>query len=360
LAAFGAEVLKIEPPGGDSTRRWGAFASAPDPERSGWFLYLNTGKASAVLDTSVPADVEVLNRLVRAADVVVEDLAPGYLKSAGIDVATERGRRPALIVVSITPFGQDGPYAQRRASAITMYAAGGVMWLTGEPYREPLKSFGPQAYYQTGYHAFAAAVVAIAGVRLHGVGRHLDISVQETVASMLEVNGPNGFNFHRESYRAGNVLRAGWGVYPCADGYIGIHALPNNLSALFKAIGRPELEVEYSDPAARGRDNDLLEAILYSWCADRTAGEIFAIGQREHAPFAYLPSLSELIEWPGLVERNYWVELDHPVAGPLKYPGAPFVMREGAFGLTRAPLLDEDRSLVNVWLSGARSAEGAP
>src|SRR5437763_862502 len=124
LAGYGASVLKIEPPDGDPTRRWGAFADAPDPERSGWFLYLNTGKSSAVLDTAVAGDVERLNALIDAADVVVEDSVPGSLLSAGVDLADARRRRPALVIVSITPYGQDGPYAQRRASALTMFAAG--------------------------------------------------------------------------------------------------------------------------------------------------------------------------------------------------------------------------------------------
>jgi crotonobetainyl-CoA:carnitine CoA-transferase CaiB-like acyl-CoA transferase len=351
LAGFGADVLKIEPPGGDPTRQWGAFAGAPDAERSGWFLYLNTGKASAVLDPSDPADGARLNRLVAAADVVIDDHTPAQLR--GIDLASVQQRRPEQVVVSITPYGQDGPYAERRASALTLYAAGGVMWLTGEPYREPVKSYGPQALYQTGFHAFAAAVVAITGARLHGEGRHLDISVQETVASMLEVNGPNGFNYHTESYRAGNVLRAGWGVYPCADGYIGIHALPNNLPALFRAIGQPELIEAYADPVARGRDNDHLEANLYAWCGDRTARQIFEIGQRERAPFAYLPTLPELLAWPGLDARDYWIDVEHPEAGTLRYPGAPFLMREGAFQLRRAPLLDEHRHLVDEWIAAS-------
>jgi crotonobetainyl-CoA:carnitine CoA-transferase CaiB-like acyl-CoA transferase len=353
LAGFGADVLKIEPPHGDVTRQWGAFADAPDPERSGWYLYLNTGKRSAVLDLTDDADVATLNQLIDVVDVVVEDSTPGALVDAGIDLDAARRRRPELVVVSITPYGQDGPYAQRRASALTMFAAGGAMWLTGEPDREPVKNYGPQANYQTGYHAFAAAVVAITGVRLHGVGRHLDISIQETIASMLEVNGPNGLNHGRESYRAGNVLRATWGIYPCADGYIGIHALDRNLPALFRAIGQPELLEEYTDPIARGRDNDLLEAIFYAWCGDRTASEIFEIGRRERAPFAYLPSAPELLEWPGLDERSFWVELEHPRAGALTYPGAPFVMRDGAFQLRRAPLLGEHQDVVDQWATGA-------
>jgi crotonobetainyl-CoA:carnitine CoA-transferase CaiB-like acyl-CoA transferase len=216
-----------------------------------------------------------------------------------------------------------------------------------------VKNFGPQAQYQTGYHAFAAAVVALTGVRLHGAGRHLDISMQETIASMLEVNGPNALNHGRESYRAGNVLRATWGIYPCADGYIGIHALDRNLPALFRAIGQPELYDEYQDPIARGRDNDLLEAIFYGWCGDRSAREIFELGRRERAPFAYLPTVAELLTWPGLGERGFWVDVEHPAAGTLTYPGAPFAMRDGAFALRRAPMLGEHQGTIDAWAEPA-------
>jgi crotonobetainyl-CoA:carnitine CoA-transferase CaiB-like acyl-CoA transferase len=350
LASFGADVLKIEPPGGDPSRRWTPQADLEDLERSPWFLYLNTGKRSATLDLDDGEDAAMLRRLVDVSDVVVEDFRPGRLHELGIDVAELRRTRPELVVVSITPYGQDGPYAERAATALTMFAAGGAMWLTGEPYLEPVKNAGPQAFYQTGYHAFAATLVAVLGVRRNGVGRHIDISVQETVATMLEVNGPNGFNHGRDSYRCGNVLRSTWAIYPCRDGHIGVHALDRNLPALFRAIGQPELIEEYADPAARGRDNDILEATFYSWCADRTAQEIYEIGQRERAPFAYLPTMGELLEWPGLRARNFWEQLDHPVAGTMTYPGPPLRMRDGAHQLQRAPLLAEHQDHLEHWL----------
>jgi crotonobetainyl-CoA:carnitine CoA-transferase CaiB-like acyl-CoA transferase len=333
LAGFGADVLKVEPPGGDPSRTW---------EPGGWFAYLNAGKRSVVLDpVSSDADRGRLRDLTETADVIVDDHLLAWHSAAGLDLQSLRERRPPVVVVSVTPYGLDGPYADRKASALTLFAAGGVMWLTGEPDREPVKNWGPQAEYETGYHAFAATLAALVGVKLHGLGRHVDMSVQETVASMLEVNGPNGFNHHRESYRAGNVLRAGWGVYPCKDGYIGIHALPNNLAALFRAIGHPEFIETYADPTARGNDNDLLEAVLYGWCGERTAREIFEIGQRERAPFAYLPTLPELLEWPGLEARDYWIDVDDPVYGKLRHPGPPFRMRSGAYGLRPAPRLGE-------------------
>src|SRR4029079_9356683 len=149
LAGFGASVLKVEPPGGDPTRGW-------DPP--GWFPYLNTGKSSLVLDpTGSAADAARRRELVDSADVVVDDPLPAWHESVGLDLAAVREQRPDLVIVSVTPYGLDAAFEGRNASALTLFAAGGAMWLTGEPDREPVKNWGPQAEYEAGLHAFAAA-----------------------------------------------------------------------------------------------------------------------------------------------------------------------------------------------------------
>jgi crotonobetainyl-CoA:carnitine CoA-transferase CaiB-like acyl-CoA transferase len=356
LAAYGADVVKVEPPEGDVTRQWGPFPSdQPDPEASGAFLVLNTGKRSIVLDGAGDGR-QVIARMAAAADVVIESFGPGGLDDVGLSWAALHEANPATVLVSISPFGLDGPAAGNASSPFTSFAAGGQMWLTGEASEPPRKNYGNQADYQAGYHAFSASLAAVVGARRHGQGDHIDISIQEVQASTLEMYGPNAFNHGIESYRLGNVLRATWGIYPCADGYIGMHALPRNVPSLMRAIGEDDLAAKYDkDPNSVLDDDDEVAAIIYGWCAERTKKEIFQIGLERRAPIAYVPTIAELLEWPGLKEKNFFVEVDHPVAGPLPYASAPFTMSVSGSVLTRAPLLGEHTDEV---LAGWLGEEG--
>lgn len=356
LAAYGAEVIKIEPPWGDPTRRWGPFPNdVAHPEKSGYFLYLNTGKKGVTLNLEAEAGRRIFKELASKADAIVENFAPSLLPSWGLSWDVLHALNPKLVLASISNFGQDGPYRDYRATELTAFAMGGQMAMTGDPNREPLKNFGHQAEYQTGYQAFGATLAALYGAMVYGAGDHADISIQEVQISSLEMAGPNAFNHGMDVFRTGNTVRATWGIYPCKDGHIGLSALDRNLPAVFRAIGRPELIDTYADPAARARDNDLLEAMIYAWCSERTRKEIFEIALRERAPFGYLPAVPELLQWPALRKKGFWVELDHPQAGSLTYPGAPFAMSETPCLLQRAPLLGEhNEELFCGWLGYSR------
>lgn len=347
MAGLGAEVIKVEPPWGDATRRWGPFpADEPHPEKSGYFLYLNTGKKGITLNLKTEAGRRILHRLARDADILVQNYAPGSLPALGLTWEELHRANPRLAVVSISNFGLSGPYRDYKATEITALAMGGQMSLTGDPGREPLKNFGHQAEYQAGFQALGAALAAFYGALEHGEGEHVDLSIQEVQASALELNGPNAFNHGVDSYRTGNMVRATWGIYPCRDGYVGISALDRNLPAVFRAIGRPELVEAYRDPAARARDNDVIEAMIFAWCAERTKQQILDVALQEGAPFGYIATVQELVEWPGLREKGYWAEVDHPLAGTLTYPGAPFRLSETPYAVRRAPLLGEHQEEV--------------
>ena len=143
LADFGADVLKVEPPGGDPARRHGPFpGDVSDPEQSGLFLNLNTNKRSFVLDLTGPDASNTVIRLASEADVIVEDFAPGEAAANGWGWETLRAVNPALVMVSISPFGQSGPYRDYRGSELTLQAMGGPMHATGNREREPLKLAG--------------------------------------------------------------------------------------------------------------------------------------------------------------------------------------------------------------------------
>jgi crotonobetainyl-CoA:carnitine CoA-transferase CaiB-like acyl-CoA transferase len=188
LAGFGADVIKIETPGrGDPLRRHGPFpGDVPHPEKSALFLYLNTGKKSITLDLAQRTGALLLRRLVEEAEAVVESFPPGRLAELGLGYESLARIKPRLVMTSVTPFGQDGPYAGYRATNLTTCAAGGQMAVTSEPNREPLQASGHQAEYQAGLHAFAATAVAAFSADATEVGQHIDIAAMECMATALE------------------------------------------------------------------------------------------------------------------------------------------------------------------------------
>jgi crotonobetainyl-CoA:carnitine CoA-transferase CaiB-like acyl-CoA transferase len=164
------------------------FKDEPHPEKSGLFLYLNTNKRSVTLNLETQTGVDILKELVRDTNVLVENFEPRIMPGLGLSYETLEEINHSLVMVSITPFGQTGLYRDFKATELTAFAMGGVMSLTGEPDREPLKSGGSQAQYQGGLHAFSAATVVAFGAMMNGLGQHVDISLMEcSWASILAV-----------------------------------------------------------------------------------------------------------------------------------------------------------------------------
>jgi crotonobetainyl-CoA:carnitine CoA-transferase CaiB-like acyl-CoA transferase len=350
LAAFGAEVIKIERPGsGDPARVAGPFpGDVPHPERSGRFLYLNTGKQSVTLNLKTRAGRALLLELAESADAVVQNFAPRVLPSLGLDWPAFRAVNPSLAMISISNYGQSGPRRDHAATNLTLFAAGGQMSLTGEPDREPLVNGGTQALMQAGLHGFAAAVTAIFGARAHSAGVHVDISIQEVQAASLEGAGPFALVRGLDGGRGGNLPRALWGIYPCADGYVGCSVLERNVPNLLVAIGREDL---LDDPNVRSvawriANNDELTAILMGFFVQHTRQELNQIANRCRVPFGYIPTMDELIDWPALKEKSFWQEIAHPDAGSRTYPGRPFAVDGDGFSLSRAPRLGEHTEAV--------------
>jgi len=188
LAGFGADVIKIERPGaGDPLRHHGPFPDdVPHGEKSALFLYLNTGKRSITLDIAKRSGALLFRRLAEGAEVVVESFRPGYLADLGLGYRSLSRIKPRLVMTSVTPFGQNGPYAGYRATNLTTSAAGGRMAVAGEPDRGPLETGGYQAEYLAGLHAFAATAVVAFSADATEVGQHIDVAAMECLATMLE------------------------------------------------------------------------------------------------------------------------------------------------------------------------------
>jgi len=330
LAGFGADVVRLDPPEEELTA---------DEQ-----VYLLAGKRRVSPGVDARA-------LALAADIVIEGDNPGavYKHVRRVQPEALRAAKPALVVVSITPFGQDGSYAGNPATNITAFAMGGIMSLTGMPQREPLVTGGSQAYYLGGLNGFGSAVTAYLGSLIHGEGDWVDISMQECMAGMLELYGPGGAVNGIAHMRAGNHVRAAWGIYPCADGFAGVCALERQIPALFQVVGDPELqEPRFRDIAQRAENDDELQAKFYGWFAEHTKQEILDLGAQYKVPFGAVMTPLDLLSNASLLERHFFDSFATP-GGLAVVPGRPFLGLPWVPGELRAAGADTD-SVVEEWL----------
>ena len=346
LGALGASVVKVEPPEGDPTRRRGPRRDESG-DTSALFAYLNNNKRSVVLDVPVGSDGDgdraKLIGLIEKADVIVETGAPGSWPARGIDFDGIREAHPHQVVCSITPFGQDGPRAGWRMTALTAAAAGGQLMLCGDPDREPLKTAGHQAATQAALHAFSSIVTALFAAKRDGAGDHLDISMQEAQAASLEAAGPNSMVRGIDTERAGNQARAVWGIYPCADGFVGVAAMNRQTGSVYKCIEHPELldYPEFLDLMSNPETNAVASALINEWTMGHTAQEVFDISHGHRAPFSLIATPRQLLEWEPLLKRGFWKTIEHPVLGRHEVPDLPFSLDGERSEFERAPLLGE-------------------
>ena len=357
LADYGADVIKVEPPEGDPSRRHGPFPDdLPHPEKSALFLYLNTNKKSITLDVSTASGARLFLRLVEEVDVLVENQPPGRLDDLGLASRELAVVNPRLIMVSVKPFGE-GPRGRWTATNLTSFASGGQMYLTGDPDREPLLTGGYQAEYQAGLNAFAATLAALLGLAVMEVGQHIEVSAMECQACTLEIYLPD-YAYRQSdalSGRRGNTNSAVIGLYPCQDGHLGIHAMARQFAALAQTMGREDLATDerFHDVRSRLLHNDELEAELYAWAATQTREEAYRRAGELRAPIAPVLNLEEVVASPQMKARRFFREVDHPVAGRCVYPGPAFRLTDGSradddwgWRPGRAPLLGEHNEEV--------------
>ena len=345
LAGLGAEVIKVEPPWGEAARRFGPFPrDEPHPEKSGTFLYLNTDKKSITLDLKTETGVHIFKQLAKQADLVVENFEPRVMPDLGLAYEDLEQIDPALVMTSISNYGQTGAYRDYKGYNINALAMGGLMYVTGAPDREPLQTGGFQAEYIAGETAFFAAQTALFHRDMTGTGQHVDVSIMEAIVSILEYKlelytyqgciGGRWFSRHPFSYPHGDV-------YPCKDGYASVPPLPE-LETFSTWLEQPEL----ADPRftlLKGRIDHMeeWEDALTSALQKKTREEYFQEGQEWRLGTGYVVNAGDLSEDPHLKARGFLTEVDHPEAGELTYPGLPVQVGGEAFSTKRAPLLGE-------------------
>lgn len=346
FAGWGADVAKVEDPThGDASRRAGPFPQdVPHPEKSALFLYLNTGKRSITLNLRCATGSGILKRLVATADVLVENSPPGALAALGLDYAVLSEVNPRLVMVSVTPFGQTGPYRDYRAESIVSYAMGGQMWVCGQRDREPLNSPVPVAEYIAGLYAFNGAMFALQARRQNGAGQHVDVSIMECLA------GSHQFTLTWPEYSGTLLVRPGWpgayaplSFYACKDGYVNLRLQGVDMSLLAFMFEMPELaeDPRFHTPEARTAHIKELESIVAGKLAGMSKKDVFRTAGDWRALCGYVATPADLLSDPQYQARHYWADIDHPVAGRLMYPGAPVKMTGSGWRSARAPLLGE-------------------
>ena len=361
LAGLGADVVLAEPPGGHPLRSLAPFwREAPGPERSLFFWFYAAGKRSVVVD---PTDQSALDRLVAAADVVIDDSGEAFgfpaaraahrvpaLSPARTDVWCER--HPSLIVASITPFGRSGPYAGWRASDTVAQAMGGLAYVNGHADGPPLRSLGLQAYHQAGVFASIGVVAALLARETSGRGQVVDVSLQAAVTGSLE-HVPGYFHQDgRVPHRQGTLH---WTRYfrvgRCRDGWV-MHCTLGDWTSLFEWVASEGFgddlgDAEWEGTAYRQKHAERLFDALDRWAATHTVAELYEGAQLRRLPYAAVRAPEALLDDPHLAERGFFVPIEHPALGvTLPYPGAPFRMGDSPWHVARPPTIGEHTDAV--------------
>lgn len=362
LADLGAEVVKIEEPlVGDEARRRGPFLKdVPHPERSGLFLYLNTNKLGITLSIKTETGRQIFKQLTDWADILIEDNPPGAMESLGLGYEKLRTTNPRLIMASITPFGQTGPYRDYKAYNLNSAHAAGGGYLTpaGSPNaeREPLKGGGFFDDYVAGLSAATATVIALYHCMKTGSGQHIDISKQEALMATNKVEITNYPNLNTVATRV--VGRASPGRQPrrCQDGYVQIAAFLDWHWARFKDfMGNPDWaeDAKFETLEGRSQYSDELYEHIEEWTKGRTKEEVYHGLQRKGVPTAMVCTAAEVMNSPQYKTREFFVELEHPAVGKVTYPRGLSVFSETPWVLERpAPLLGQHNEEVYTKLLG--------
>lgn len=360
LADLGAEVIKIEQPVvGDEARQYGPFPQdLPHPERSGLFLYLNTNKLSITLNTEAATGAKILKELSKESDIFIEDNPPAVMERLGLDYANLEKVNPGIIMVSITAFGQSGPYRDYKGYAINCSALGGQSVCAGEPGREPLTPPLSLGHYQSGAAGAVAALAALFARELTGKGQQADISEAQVWATLHTGNQVSAYVMH-------GLKRMRWGhrtpgvypytILPCQDGYMSMIAIQGyQWKRFLELIGDGEVPDWYAnDPRFKDRREislkyaDEMDALLAPWLMSHTKEEIYSLCREKRIPFAPVKNIKEVVNDSHLEVREYFVDVEHPATGPLKYPGAPYKLSETPWKVDNpAPLLGEHNEEV--------------
>jgi benzylsuccinate CoA-transferase BbsE subunit len=343
---MGADVIKIEPPGGDAMRSIGPFlGNIPHRDRSLLYWFYNTSKRGVTLDLRRPEGQEIFKRLAAKADVVVESFAPGTLEGWGLGYDQLKRLNPKLVLTSITPFGQTGPYRDYASSDTIAEALGGMIYTNGFSDDAPLRALGLQAYHSASFFAAIGTMSALWARDTIGEGQWVDVSIQEATAAAVEHVAP----FYHQGL--GIQTRQGslhWSRYfrvaKCKDGYI-MHCSLGDWTSLVEWVKSDDKAQDLSEPQWEDqvyrKDNAVhMFDVLDEWAKDYSVAELMEGAQLRRIPYATVRPPEALVEDPQLNARGFFSEVAHPELGrTMPYPGGPFFFTVTPWRIARRPPL---------------------
>lgn len=331
MADLGADVVKVEAPQGDSIRARGPFPQdRPDPDKSGLFIYLNANKRGVRIDLSQGEGRALLIGLLRGADVLIHNVHPTDRGAIGLGSERIAGIYPRLIVTTISPFGDTGPYSDWRACSLNLVHGGGWAFLTPlgstQPELPPLKVFGQQADFLAGCFAFYATLAAYWNRVRTGKGQTIDVCEQECVASILEMH------FMRYTYGGQEISRLDEyrtgvsGILQCIDGCVYILAHEEGeWHRLVEVLGRPPWagDERFKDSPSRARNHGAVIGLLQECTRNRSVDEFFTACRQHNVICTPINSMQRVYIDRHLRERGCFAPLDQPGVGTLTLPGPP-------------------------------------
>lgn len=371
FADYGADVIKVEPPVcGDTARRWGPFPDdKPNLEASGLHQILNTNKRGITLDVDTDGGRDLFLRLVEHADVLIENNPPAWMRERGLDYDAVAAANPNLVMISITPFGQTGPYSDWKGCDLNAFhlSAAGHRYC-GRPGEPPLEHGTFSADFYGAITAASWGLAATIGRTRVGSGQHIDVSCAEAIAATF-VGGQNIGGYAQDGIfdrrtGIGMGLSAPAAIVPCKDGHVWMLVLEaGQWDGLVKAMGSPDWAQPemFREMIVRGQNKDLIYPLIEEWTMQRGKIEIMEVCQDEGAPVTAVLTIAEAAEHPHLRERGYILEVEHPELGALTTLGAPFGLPASPGGpRTAAPLLGQHNEEILGGELGMSSEEIGP
>ncbi len=372
LGDMGADVIKVERPGGDPTRGLPPFINGRAGVRHGaFFLYMNTNKRGVVLDLDKSDDRKLFAALVADADLLIETTRPGELDGIGLGYTTLARANSGLVMTSITGFGQDGPRRDWTSSDLIASALGGAMHVTGYANDPPVRLAGSQTHVMASTYAAVASMIALHHAARTGEGQHVDLSIQDAVVSTTHICGIGKWlDDGMIARRSGPGLFASVpsGAYRCKDGLVYLMVnRPLHWKALAEWIREETGIEEVLDPMFEGPSSnripyrELLDVYIGDLAERFTVQEMYHEGQRRHIAFTPVSDIDDVVRDPQLEARRFFVDISHPEYDSLRMPGAPYRHARTPWRIARAaPSVGEHDDVILGPLRRAHAASTSP